>query len=382
VLKVIKNDLVAEPDPLVLHPQEHVARMISDLRLGLPVLLADAGRTHVAVAVETLAQDRFEALRALGRTGELALTQRRASALFPSLEGSGDASDAPQLFALSDATPLQTVQKLVGPRIEDGSEDLIALRAQKKGGLVHEAALALAKAAQLLPAMLVWPITEAAAGILHREGLSALPSVAVMSELTRARTLAPVSAAPLPMICSEVGAVRVFRPDDGSIEHYAIEVGTVDMTRPVLARLHSACFTGDVLGSLKCDCGPQLRSALDAMAQAGGGIMIYLNQEGRGIGLANKMRAYALQAEGLDTVDANHQIGFEDDERDFRIGGAILAEMGITKVRLMTNNPAKVNTLDSFGIEVVERVPIKVGQTSQNANYLATKARRSGHLLS
>lgn len=382
MLKVIKNDLVMEPEPLALRAQEHLARMIGDLRLGVPVLLGDAGRYNVAVAVETLAQDRFEALRTLGRPGELALTQRRVSALFASIRPSVDQGEGAQLFVLPDSVPLQTVWQFVGPQIETGTEALSSLAAQKEGGIVHEAALALAKAAQLLPAMLVWPVDDAVMSSLQRDGLSALPADVVLEELTRPRTLAAVSAAPLPMICSEIGKVHVFRPDDGSIEHYAIEVGKVDLSRPVLARLHSACFTGDVLGSLKCDCGPQLRAALDAMAAAGGGLLIYLNQEGRGIGLANKMRAYALQAQGLDTVEANHQLGFEDDERDFRIGGAILAEMGVTQVRLMTNNPAKIDTLDAFGIDVVTRVPIRVGQTSQNAHYLATKARRSGHLLS
>jgi len=149
----------------------------------------------------------------------------------------------------------------------------------------------------------------------------------------------------------------------------------------VLARLHSACFTGDVLGSLKCDCGPQLRAALAQMGAEGAGVLLYLNQEGRGIGLANKLRAYALQDQGFDTVEANHRLGFEDDERDFRLGAGILRRMGFAAVRLMTNNPAKVAMMAAMGLEVAERVPLRVGRTPQNAAYLATKAAKSGHLL-
>ena len=149
----------------------------------------------------------------------------------------------------------------------------------------------------------------------------------------------------------------------------------------MLTRLHSACFTGDLIGSLKCDCGPQLRAALAQIGAEGAGVLLYLNQEGRGIGLANKMRAYALQDQGFDTVEANHRLGFEDDERDFRLGARMLTAMGFAAVRLMTNNPAKVAMMRTCGLEVVERVPLKVGRTRFNAGYLDTKAAKSGHLL-
>jgi GTP cyclohydrolase II len=182
------------------------------------------------------------------------------------------------------------------------------------------------------------------------------------------------------MAAAGAGRVHVFRPDDGTEEHYAIEIGKPDRSQPVLARLHSACFTGDVLGSLKCDCGPQLRAALARMGQEGAGVLLYLNQEGRGIGLANKMRAYSLQDQGFDTVEANHRLGFEDDERDFRIGADILRRMGFGAVRLMTNNPKKLAMMEARGLRVVERVPLHVGKTAENAAYLATKAAKSGHL--
>jgi GTP cyclohydrolase II len=175
--------------------------------------------------------------------------------------------------------------------------------------------------------------------------------------------------------------VHVFRPADGSEEHYAIEIGSPPRDKPVLARLHSACFTGDVIGSLKCDCGPQLNGALARMGAEGAGVLLYLNQEGRGIGLANKMRAYSLQDQGFDTVEANHRLGFEDDERDFRIGATILRRLGFSAVRLLTNNPRKVGMMQAAGVEVAERVPLMVGENPLNARYLATKAAKSGHLL-
>ena len=241
------------------------------------------------------------------------------------------------------------------------------------------AGVALARAAQLLPAV----IAASAAG-LDAGGLTALAPEAVTDGLARAPALARSAAARVPLAVSEAGRVHVFRPDDGGPEHYAVEIGRPldepDPARPVLTRLHSACFTGDVLGSLKCDCGPQLHGALDAMGREGAGLLLYLNQEGRGIGLANKMRAYALQDQGFDTVEANHRLGFEDDERDFRLGSAMLRALGVGAVRLMTNNPAKIARLQAEGVEVAERVPLRAAPTRFNEGYLAAKA-RAGHLL-
>ena len=132
---------------------------------------------------------------------------------------------------------------------------------------------------------------------------------------------------------------------------------------------------------MKCDCGPQLRAALAQIGEEGAGVLLYMNQEGRGIGLANKMRAYALQDQGFDTVEANHRLGFEDDERDFRLGAEMLKAMGFKSARLMTNNPAKVAKMEASGVEVIERVPLMVGENPHNLDYLATKAKKSGHLL-
>jgi GTP cyclohydrolase II len=146
-------------------------------------------------------------------------------------------------------------------------------------------------------------------------------------------------------------------------------------------RLHSECLTGDVFGSLKCDCGPQLKEALRIIGDSGGGVLLYLRQEGRGIGLANKIRAYALQDRGLDTVDANRRLGFADDERDYGHAAAMLRALGIERIRLLTNNPAKVAGLEAAGIAVAERVAHQMPANPHNADYLATKRKRSGHLL-
>ncbi|WP_235933049.1 GTP cyclohydrolase II [Paragemmobacter ruber] len=348
-----------------------------DLRLGLPVVLQGPGQGSTApgvlvLAVEGLSEARHRAALQTGGA-ELVLTGARATAL--GLEAGGAATVRLSARGLSHAQVLQ----LADPLREAGMAAPRAL-AMKEGGAVQAAGIALVKAAQLLPALFCVPMADAKTVALD-QGLTVLTVEEVQAETALLSPHLPVSAAALPMAVSAAGRVHVFRPEDGGQEHYAIEVGTVRRDAPVLVRLHSACFTGDVLGSLKCDCGPQLQAAMAAMAEAGGGVLLYLNQEGRGIGLANKMRAYALQERGLDTVEANHHLGFEDDERDFRIGAALLSRLGIGKVRLMTNNPAKVAMLDAHGLHVVERVPLVVGRTAQNAGYLATKARKSGHLL-
>ena len=173
--------------------------------------------------------------------------------------------------------------------------------------------------------------------------------------------------------------IVAFRGTDDGAEHVALVVGAFG-GKPPLVRLHSECLTGDVFGSLKCDCGPQLREALRIIGAEGGGVLLYLRQEGRGIGLANKLRAYALQDRGLDTVDANRRLGFADDERDYGHAAAMLRALGIEQVRLLTNNPAKVEGLEVAGVAVAERVAHHMPANPHNADYLATKRKRSGHL--
>ncbi|WP_209427533.1 GTP cyclohydrolase II [Pararhodobacter sp. SW119] len=354
-------------------PLERLNRARADLRMGLPVALTHGPGAALVIAAEGLTADRLADLRALAPQPVLALTGHRAQTL-KARAYDGDLARVvipPEvgtdwLAALADpADDLKHPMK--GPLVTQrtGAADL------------HRAAIRLVKSAQLLPAALVAETPQAAA-LAASHGLTVLRADETEVPETR---LSPVIAARLPMRLAGAGRLHVYRPDDGGVEHYAIEVGRPDRHAPVLARLHSACFTGDVLGSLKCDCGPQLHAALAAMHAAGSGVLLYLNQEGRGIGLANKMRAYSLQDQGFDTVEANHRLGFEDDERDFRLGSELLRRLGFDQVRLLTNNPAKVAMLEKGGIRVVERVPLRVGLTDENAAYLATKAAKSGHLM-
>jgi len=351
--------------PLVPSLPDLIARARADLRMGLPVVL-DGPAPQLAAAVETLSPAR---LAALGPDVVLVLTARRAETL-KARAYDGDIArvavpadaDLGWLRALADpAGDLMTPMK--GP--------LKTLREGDAGPA--RAAVGLVKTAHLLPAVLMAPLSDAVPGLTH------LPATLLPAALAAEAQFAPVSAGSLPMQAAGRGRLHVLRADGE--EHFAVEVGQPDRDRPVLARLHSACFTGDVLGSLKCDCGPQLHAALARMGAEGAGVLLYLNQEGRGIGLANKMRAYSLQDQGFDTVEANHRLGFEDDERDFRIGAALLRQLGFSAVRLLTNNPAKVAMLESHGVRVVERVPLKVGRGPENAAYLDTKAAKSGHLL-
>ncbi|EEW26642.1 GTP cyclohydrolase II [Rhodobacter ferrooxidans] len=354
---------------------ERLTRARGDLRMGVPVVLTDGPQAALVVAVEALSAARLEALRGMGRP-ELAITARRAETLkTPAYDG-----DLVRL-ALSDDVGLDWLAAMADPA-DDLRVPMKGPFHSLRGGSasLHRAAIALAKSAHLLPAVLVLPVTDGAA-LAASGNLTLLALAEALPELDRASPLREVISARLPMAASQAGRLHVFRPEDGGEDHYAIEIGRPDRQHPVLARLHSACFTGDVLGSLKCDCGPQLRAALAQMGAEGAGVLLYLNQEGRGIGLANKMRAYSLQDQGFDTVQANHRLGFEDDERDFRLGAGMLRQMGFSAVRLLTNNPRKLAMLAANGLTVTERVALHVGQTEQNAAYLATKAAKSGHLL-
>jgi GTP cyclohydrolase II len=348
---------------------ERVARARADLDIGVPVVVTGGAGAALVAAAETVSATRLAALRAAG-PAVLAVTSWRAA----TLKARAYDGDVARILIPAGAD-LAWVRDVADPAHDLMSPMKGPLATAREGDAVlHRAAIALCKAARLLPAAVVVPVTGALP-----EGLTAVTAAAALA--VPAPEMTAVVAARVPLEVSEAGRLHVFRPADGAEEHYAVEIGQPARDRPVLARLHSACFTGDLLGSLKCDCGPQLRAALARMGQEGEGVLLYLNQEGRGIGLANKMRAYALQDQGFDTVEANHRLGFEDDERDFRIGAEILKKMGFSAVRLLTNNPAKVARMQDCGMKVVERVPLRVESNRHNAGYLATKAAKSGHLL-
>ncbi len=358
-----------------LLPHERIGRARVDLRMGVPVILTGSAGRAIVMSAETLTDDRFSALSGMINQGRplLAITSWRAKTLNAMAYDHDIARirlprDANAKWVRAVVDPSQDLNNpMKGPfKMERGSDASFA-----------RVGIQLAKDAHLLPAVLMQNVTDD----FQLPDCTVLDADLIAAHLGHGMPMHPMVSARVPIMSHDAGRVHVFRPVDGGEEHYAIEIGTPDRNKPVLARLHSACFTGDVIGSLKCDCGPQLRGALAQMGAEGEGVLLYLNQEGRGIGLANKMRAYALQDQGFDTVDANHRLGFEDDERDFRIGADILNRMGFASTRLLTNNPAKIAMMEAQGIEVVERVPLRTGHTSENSAYLATKAARSGHLL-
>ena len=357
-------------DPFIPSAEERLARARADLRMGLPVVIRDGAEAALVLPAETGRPDRVTAMLALQPRAVLAITRWRAETL-KARAYDGDVARV-ALPADADAGWIRAVA--------DPSRDLAApmkgpLATERSGPAhLHRLALGLLKSAQLLPAALVAGVARAPAG------LSSLAAGDVAAGLEVPTRLHPVINARLPMSLAEAGRLHVFRPDDGGTEHYAVEVGRPDRDAAVLVRVHSACFTGDVLGSLKCDCGPQLHTALQRMNEAGAGVLLYLNQEGRGIGLVNKMRAYGLQDQGFDTVEANHRLGFEDDERDFRLGAGLLAQLGIGRVRLLTNNPRKIEILAANGIAVAERVPLVTPTNRFNAHYMEVKRDKSGHL--
>ncbi len=243
-------------------------------------------------------------------------------------------------------------------------------------GEAARAALELARIAGILPAFLVDPSHAGEAQQLGAGDVAALEEPQRLAIATRAH---------LPIAASETAEIVAFRSADDTREHVALIIGSQNSARAPLVRLHSECLTGDILGSLKCDCGPQLDGALQAMAdeaRAGGwGVLLYLRQEGRGIGLVNKLRAYRLQDQGFDTLEANRRLGFPEEARDFSLAARMLDLLGVQAVRLMTNNPAKLAALEAAGVKVIERVPHQLPANPHNRRYLATKRDDAGHLL-
>jgi GTP cyclohydrolase II len=243
-------------------------------------------------------------------------------------------------------------------------------------------ALALAKLGRLLPAVLAAPVRAGVVAEAARLGLFSVPATDLAGyPVAAAAGLRQVASARVPLENAANTRVIAFRTEGSAMEHLAIVVGRPEESTAPLVRVHSECFTGDLLGSLRCDCGPQLRGAIARMAEEGAGVLLYLAQEGRNIGLVNKLRAYTLQDRGLDTLDANRALGWGADERNFLIAATMLEALGIARIRLLTNNPDKIAALTACGIEVVGREAHSFAPNGENDHYLATKAERFGHLL-
>jgi GTP cyclohydrolase II len=348
-----------------------VKRGLAEFRSGRPVVLTSPGpKFLLALPVDGLDEARLHAFEQLCAPAEprLVVTARRARAL--GIEANGAVA-----LKLAKNTNADMIYSLVADADADEDIELLGPASEAAG-----AAIELAKIAQRLPALLVADI-EAPASVLIEPPLVVLAADAVQRfRRDDANSLEIASEAKVPLQGGLSTRFVVFRDAVGG-GSVAVIVGNPDFSKPVPVRLHSACLTGDVFGSSRCDCGDQLRLATKRLNEEGGGVILYLEQEGRGLGLANKMRAYALQDEGLDTVDANTTLGFDDDERQYGVAARMLQQLGCTSIYLMTNNPAKLDGLSGLGIEVVGRKPLHAPINAHNRRYMTAKAMRAGHKL-
>jgi GTP cyclohydrolase II len=382
-----ERSLVAEPSNISPEPKaprpggsRALDEAIIAFRRGDPVLLDGENGAVLAVAAELVTDSGLGQLRNMSsRRLSVVVTRRRAVALGlaprSALSGAVRITVAPHLSAA-------VIRNLANPAASLGAEPpgLGPQPASAEPGAL--AAVALAKLADLLPAALVlWLVPAEAALARRRADFAVVDMTAVLDRRAATAGLERVAEARVPLAGAEDARLIAFRPGDGGTEHLAILIGNPDPKSDVLVRLHSECFTGDVLASLRCDCGEQLQGAIATIAAAGGGVLLYLAQEGRGIGLVNKLRAYQLQDAGFDTIDANEQLGFDADERVYLPAVEMLRQLGFGTVRLLTNNPDKVAALQRYGITVVERVPHVFPANGHNERYLNTKATRSGHFL-
>jgi GTP cyclohydrolase II len=381
-LAKLQDDLSQPLDQTALRA---VDRAICELRRGDPVVVEDMeGGIAVALSVEAVSAPALNRIKVMaGAPAVLAVTRPRAVAI--GLES--PASPVVKL-ALGAGLTAEVIHDLVDPTRSNGPGVETAMTVEPVELETREgAAVALAKLARLLPAAVVAPVRlprgVTLEGWLDKNDLMLVRARDILDYQTHAaRTLMLVGNASVPLVDAENTRVLAFRPPDGGVEHLAIVIGEPSADDgPVLIRLHSECFTGDLLGSLRCDCGDQLRGAIAEISRQGSGVVLYLAQEGRGIGLVNKLRAYQLQDDGFDTVEANEMLGFDADERIYLPAAEMLRQLGFSQVRLLTNNPDKLRQLARCGIEVVDRVPHVFPSNGHNAAYLRTKAERSGHMF-
>ncbi|OHV12163.1 GTP cyclohydrolase II RibA [Kushneria phosphatilytica] len=359
-----------------------VERAIFDIRRGLPVLLRDEAGDTLVHPIEGIGDEQLRKLtQTAGCTPGLVLTAHRLAAMGHNFnDDRGTRGGRLRIEGVSDSDTLTLLAASRYARGVDG-DTWQALT------MADEAALAMMRRALLIPAAITARIDPEQSERIEQliaEG----ELLAVSAESARAcqnstvGLLGRISEAEIPLVEAERTRFILFREPDGLREHIAVVIGDPEQwDQAVPVRLHSACLTGDLFGSLRCDCGEQLRNGVDSIQRMGGGVLLYLAQEGRGIGLANKLRAYAMQDEGLDTIDADQVLGFGEDERHYAMALDILIELGIRRIQLLTNNPAKLAAMNQGGIEVVNRQGIYGRLTNQNHRYLTAKAHRAGHLL-
>ncbi|WP_296715388.1 GTP cyclohydrolase II RibA [Rhodoblastus sp.] len=339
-----------------------VERAVAELRAGRPVALLEGSVRQLVFPAENLDSASAAALEQLARgRANLILSAQRLRRL-------GVERTAPGLISM----PKIDVER-VGALLADEGASIDAPVAAP--GAADEAALDLLRLATLLPGAIVAPLADPMPQLQEVNGCDVRSFRA-----KKVLSLHLIGRAPLPLEGAPNSEIAVFRGGEGLRDQAAVIVGKPDLSGPVQVRLHSACLTGDLFGSLKCDCGDQLRHTARFMAENGGGVILYLDQEGRGNGLANKVRAYSLQAQGYDTYDADEILGFGLDQRRFGYAARMLDLLGVTRVRLMTNNPAKIEALRAAGLDVTDQ-RIQGRPTPQNIHYLATKRDRAGHYL-
>ena len=374
--EVAANAPVVAPDPDVLRLRA-VHRAAAELRRGTPVVLTGES-SLILLAAETAGPHGLAELAALAAEPPVLLLApvRAAAVLHRPLE---QGTPAVALRLTTDLFAPGPLRGLADPTVDE------LLPTQPEAAPVPDlapAALVLAKLARLLPAVLAAPIASRAEAEAMRLGLLSVPAADLAAyPVAAAAGLRQVASARVPLENAPDTRVIAFRTEGAGIEHLAIIIGPPAPADAPLVRIHSECFTGDLLGSLRCDCGPQLRGAIARMASEGAGALLYLAQEGRNIGLVNKLRAYTLQDRGLDTLDANRALGWGADERNFLIAATMLEALGISRIRLLTNNPDKLAAMTACGVDVIGRESHAIAPNGENDHYLATKAERFGHLL-
>ncbi|WP_159080024.1 GTP cyclohydrolase II [Methyloceanibacter sp. wino2] len=352
-----------------------VRHAMSALRDGLPILV-DGRRPLVVLAAETASGLNLREITDLAiEEPALLLAAGRARAL------GYDTSFPPETVLAfpvdpSSLTP-EEVRGLADPTVPQHLTRLGEPTAVPMNG---DIAVDLAKHAQLLPALIVGLTTTADAQRYATKGYPVVDGEDIVGQFNQPPSLERIATTELPLDVASVARAIVYRDSESGLHNIALIIGDPSKQSAPLVRVHSACFTGDVLGSLRCDCGPQLRRALERMSEEGSGVLLYLAQEGRGIGLTNKLRAYLLQERGQNTLEANHSLGWESDARCFGLAAAILKDLGIQTVRLLSNNPNKLESMSQFGIVVQSRVAHTIAPNGTNNRYLETKRTCCGHL--
>jgi GTP cyclohydrolase II len=372
------SDIVQEEDSLI-----RADRAAMDLRRGRPIVLWGDDDAYVVASVENGFQQPAALVEvAAGASACLIITAERARVI-----GFLNGNARPQSLRLPVTDRDNWIQRVAWSVLSPGeARTMLAGSAARAAGRDLIAALDLAKACYLVPAIVAAPISKDRAIEIERQlasgrllGVGTADIVSLPANT--ASTLTKVSEARVPLIDGVDSRFIVFRGADGVTEQVAIQIGTPDGNSAPMVRLHSACLTGDLFGSLRCDCGEQLRRAVQTIADNGWGVILYLAQEGRGIGLANKMRTYDLQDSGLDTIDSDSLLGFGADERRYEIAVAMLKALNFNRIRIMTNNPEKISHLEAGGLSIVERVALQGTVTEHNYRYLNAKLTRAGHLL-